>query len=44
MARITRDHNRFREIVQGSVRKEFRKYITHGEMIGRRVYPEKLWA
>jgi len=36
MPRITRDHNRFREIIKGSVRREFRKYITHGEMIGRR--------
>ncbi len=36
MPRITRDHSRFREIVKGSVRREFRKYITHGEMIGRR--------
>jgi len=33
--RIERDHSRFREIVKGRIRKDFRKYITKGEMIGR---------
>lgn len=36
MARaIDRDLNRFKEIVRGKVRQQLRKYITHGEMIGR---------
>jgi sporulation protein YhbH len=34
--RIERDHSRFRDIVKGRIRKEFRKYITKGEMIGRK--------
>ena len=33
---IDRDLNRFRQIVKGKVRGQLRKYITHGEMIGRR--------
>ncbi len=33
---IGSDHTRFREIVRGKVRENLRKYITHGEMIGRR--------
>ncbi len=36
MPRISRDHNRFREIVKGRVRKEFRKFITHSELLGRK--------
>jgi uncharacterized sporulation protein YeaH/YhbH (DUF444 family) len=32
---INRDLKRFREIVRGRVRKNLRKYVTHGEMIGR---------
>ena len=36
MARaIDRDTQRFKEIVRGKVRQQLRKYITHGEMIGR---------
>lgn len=36
MARaIDRDLKRFKEIVRGKVRQQLRKYITHGEMIGR---------
>ena len=34
--RIERDTSRFREIVRGQVRENLRKYITHGEMIGRK--------
>ncbi len=35
MLRITRDHSRFREIVRGRIRREFRKFITNREMLGR---------
>jgi len=33
---IQRDHRRFKQIVRGRIRQNLRKYITHGEMIGRR--------
>lgn len=33
---IDRDMSRFKKIVRGKVRKNLRKYITHGEMIGRK--------
>lgn len=33
---IDRDLNRFKDIVRGRVRRQLRKYITHGEMIGRK--------
>jgi len=33
---IERDQRRFKQIVQGRIRENLRKYITHGEMIGRR--------
>lgn len=36
LPRIERDHNRFREIVKGKVRKDFRKFITHSELLGRK--------
>ncbi len=37
MARsIDRDLTRFKQIVRGKVRGQLRKYITHGEMIGRK--------
>ncbi len=32
---IERDVTRFRQIVRGKIRDNLRKYITHGEMIGR---------
>ena len=32
---IDRDQQRFKEIVKGRVRKDLRRYITHGEMTGR---------
>jgi len=34
--RINRDHSRFRDIVKGRIRKEFRRYINKGELIGRK--------
>ena len=34
--RIEQDHNRFRQIVRGRIKKELRKYISSGELIGRR--------
>lgn len=33
---IQRDSSRFRQIVRGKVRDNLRKYVTHGEMIGRK--------
>ncbi|MBI4552536.1 MAG: DUF444 family protein [Candidatus Latescibacteria bacterium] len=36
IARIEQDHGRFRQMVRGRIKKELRKYITHGEMIGRK--------
>lgn len=36
LMKIERDQRRFRQIVRGRIRKNLRKYITHGEMIGRR--------
>lgn len=32
---IREDHNRFKQIVRGKIKQNFKKYITHGEMIGR---------
>jgi sporulation protein YhbH len=34
--KIDRDAARFREIVRGKIRQNLRKYITHGEMLGRK--------
>lgn len=34
--KIDRDRNRFRQIVRGKIRQNLRKYINHGEMIGRK--------
>ena len=34
--KIERDQRRFRQIVRGRIRKHLRKYVTHGEMIGRK--------
>jgi sporulation protein YhbH len=34
--KIDRDRNRFRQIVRGKLRENLRKYVTHGEMIGRK--------
>mgnify|MGYP001256771027 CR=1 FL=1 len=33
---INRDNRRFKQIVRGRIRENLRKYITHGEMIGRK--------
>ncbi|QDT63078.1 DUF444 family protein [Calycomorphotria hydatis] len=33
---IDRDHQRFRNIVRGRIRKDLKKYITQGEMYGRK--------
>jgi hypothetical protein len=35
MQRIERNRNRFRQIVRGKIKKDLRKYMSHGEMIGR---------
>ena len=34
--KIERDQQRFREIVRGRIRENLKKYVTHGEMIGRK--------
>jgi hypothetical protein len=34
--RIEQDHNRFKQIVRGRIRKNLRKYIGRGELIGRK--------
>ncbi len=36
MARIEQDHNRFKQIVRGRIKENLRKYITRGELIGRK--------
>lgn len=33
--RVDRDLNRFRHIVRGRIKKDLRKYMSHGEMLGR---------
>lgn len=33
---IKEDHNRFRDIVKGKVKEDFKKYVSQGEMIGKR--------
>jgi uncharacterized protein len=33
--RIDRDHNRFKDIVKGRIKQDFRKYLTREELIGR---------
>lgn len=34
--KIERDNNRFKEIVKGKIRKELKKYISRGELIGKK--------
>ncbi len=34
--KIERDQTRFRNIVRGKIRENLKKYVTHGEMIGRK--------
>jgi uncharacterized sporulation protein YeaH/YhbH (DUF444 family) len=33
---IREDHNRFKDIVRGRIKENFKKYVTHGEMVGKR--------
>ena len=33
---IDTDHNRFKEIIRGKIKEDFKKYITKGEMVGIR--------
>ena len=34
--RIDPDHQRFRDIIRGKIKQDLRKYISHGELIGRK--------
>jgi len=34
--RVEHDLSRFKQIVRGKIRQNLRKYITHGELIGRK--------
>jgi len=34
--RIDQDHSRFRAIVRGKIRENLRRYISQGELIGRK--------
>jgi len=36
LTKIQRDTTRFKQIVRGKIRQNLRKYVTHGEMIGRK--------
>jgi len=36
MSGIKRDHSRFRDIVRGKIRENLKKFISNGEMIGRK--------
>ncbi|MGE4108802.1 MAG: DUF444 family protein [Bacteriovoracia bacterium] len=36
MYNIKRDHARFRNIVKGKIKQDLKKYVTNGEMIGRK--------
>jgi len=33
---IREDHSRFKDIIRGRIKQNFKKYVTHGEMIGKR--------
>ena len=35
IAGIKRDHLRFKQIVKGKIKENLKKYISHGELIGR---------
>ena len=35
-SKTERDHSRFRQIVRGKIKKDLRKYMTQGELIGKR--------
>jgi len=34
--KVDQDHSRFRNIVRGKIRENLRKYISHGELLGRK--------
>lgn len=36
VSKIEQDRSRFKQIVRGKIRENLRKYVTHGEMIGRK--------
>lgn len=36
MHKIEGDHSRFRDIVRGRIRKELRRFLTNGELVGRK--------
>jgi len=36
VSKIDRDHSRFRQIVRGRIKKDLRKYMSNGEMIGKK--------
>jgi len=36
LSHIQNDHNRFRQIIKGKIKQNLRKYISNGEMIGRK--------
>ena len=33
---VNEDHRRFRDIIRGRIKQNFKKYVSHGEMMGRR--------
>jgi uncharacterized sporulation protein YeaH/YhbH (DUF444 family) len=33
---IREDHHRFKDMIRGRIKENFKKYVTHGEMIGKR--------
>ncbi|MES2964598.1 MAG: DUF444 family protein [Bdellovibrionota bacterium] len=33
---IREDQNRFKDIIRGRIKENFKKYVTHGEMVGKR--------
>lgn len=33
---IREDHNRFRDIIKGKIKEDLKKFVSHGEMIGKR--------
>ncbi|MCH7870565.1 MAG: DUF444 family protein, partial [Planctomycetes bacterium] len=33
--KIEKDHRRFKQIVKGKIRKDLRKFLSHGELIGK---------
>lgn len=33
---IREDHGRFRDIIRGRIKENFKKYVSHGEMVGKR--------